>query len=96
MKSVLIIGLLSFIAGVGCTLLGLALLALIGFQDEPAFIAYPDVGATGAAGAPEMVLPTIPTTTTITPVQQEAIQQAYEAIDKADKAFEYRRDEYAD
>ncbi len=103
MKSVWFIGLVSFFAGIGFTLLSLAFIALVGYRAAPEFVEYPaDLGATGSAGAPELILPTTPTAptvelmdaarnATITPAQREAIQHAYEAIDKADKSFEYRR-----
>ncbi len=101
MKSALVIGLISFIAGIACTLLGLALMALIGFQAEPSFIEYP-TGDSSSMSAPivdtQILVPTasnitLPTASNITPAQQDAIRHAYEAIDKADKAAEYRRSE---
>ena len=103
MKSVWFIGLVSFFAGIGFTLLSLAFVALVGYRAAPEFVEYPAdmaigaTGATGSAGAP--TTPTAPTVelmdaarnATITPAQREAIQHAYEAIDKADKSFEYQR-----
>lgn len=79
-----IVGTIGFVLGVATCVFGLILIAILGLQAEPAFVDY------SAAAQPTDIQPSAEMYSHMSPTQQAAVEKAYQAIDKVDKAAEYR------